>query len=259
MRASFGRDLLNGGEGVDILQVDGDRDVSVGLFGAGYLHRSTGAGSTLLSIEGASTGGGDDSVVGSSADNLILVGNGNNVVYGLDGNDTIVGGSLGQETVNGGAGNDLIIGQNSIIDDVFGHDVLNGGAGDDTIASVGSGIMTGGPGDDHFLLTEGTASFGGVTRYATSVITDFERSDQIHLELDLGATSGVFVGEVADASELELFEIGYMNSGEDTLVLARLPKTTDLPGEIPEFDQAFRQITLTGFEDRLTLDNFDLG
>ena len=64
-------------------------------------------------------GAGEDSLTISSAHS--------NVLDGEDGNDTFeLGGGTGQDTINGGAGNDLFR-------QPTGADTINGGAGIDTV------------------------------------------------------------------------------------------------------------------------------
>lgn len=78
------------------------------------------AGNDLVEA-GAATGsyyglGGDDRMIGSSANDVLDGGTGNDVITGGFGNDTLIGGD----------GNDHL-------SDDFGNDVLSGGAGDDVI------------------------------------------------------------------------------------------------------------------------------
>jgi uncharacterized protein len=64
-------------------------------------------------------------------------GNGGDIVYGMDGADTLIGGN-GKDILFGGAGIDVLSGGN-------GNDILVGGAGFDT--------LTGGEGQDIFVIT----------------------------------------------------------------------------------------------------------
>ena len=89
---------------------------------------------------------------GNALDNKIS-GNGfANVLYGLDGNDTLDGdrqnggGAVGNDTLYGGNGDDRIEGS-------LGSDILDGGAGEDTlVVSYGADQLTGGAGRDTFKV-----------------------------------------------------------------------------------------------------------
>ncbi|MFZ3014289.1 MAG: M10 family metallopeptidase C-terminal domain-containing protein, partial [Nitrospira sp.] len=95
-----------------------------------------------------------------------------NNLFGLSGNDTLIGG-LGNDTLDGGAGADTMNGG-------FGNDLLTGGAGKD--------ILTGGGGFDTFCYNAAIESPpGGLNR---DVITDFN---------GLGA----LVGDRIDLSKLD--------------------------------------------------------
>ncbi|ARM12855.1 MULTISPECIES: calcium-binding protein [Rhizobium] len=82
-------------------------------------------------------------VTGSSGDNMITTGAGNDNINGGDGADTLNGGAgndliqggVGSDTLNGGDGNDMLWGD-------VGNDVIRGGAGNDTISD-----------DDRFSFT----------------------------------------------------------------------------------------------------------
>jgi len=82
-------------------------------------------------------------LTGSSGDNTITTGAGNDNINGGDGADTLNGGAgndliqggVGNDTLNGGDGNDMLWGD-------VGNDVIRGGAGNDTISD-----------DDRFSFT----------------------------------------------------------------------------------------------------------
>ena len=83
---------------------------------------------------------------------------GTNRIYGLDGNDTLVGGALA-DLINGGNGHDTLYGQagnDTLLGDV-GNDWLSGGAGDDTLnGGVGDDYMDAGLGTDTVSYTSAT-------------------------------------------------------------------------------------------------------
>lgn len=145
-----GDDLLNGGSGVDRLVESG----SVGF----VLTNSSldGNGSdTLLAIESASlAGGAGDDVIDASAFSLSFV-----IVSGGAGNDTLIGGDTlnilngrdGDDTLIGGPRNDRLRGHdgNDLIEGRGGNDVLEGGDGNDTLLGEdGDDTIDGGRGAD---------------------------------------------------------------------------------------------------------------
>lgn len=93
---------------------------------------------------------------GTNGDDTIDGGNGNDTISGLDGEDTLSGGN-GNDTISGGDGDDTIDGGN-------GKDTLDGGGGNDTInGGNGNDDITGGGGDDTIDGNNGfdTAYFSG--------------------------------------------------------------------------------------------------
>lgn len=110
----------------------------------------------MATVNGSS---GDDTLPGSTSDDSISAGDGQDFVAGNDGNDTLRGG-LGDDTLEGGtgadsisgdAGNDTIRGQddNDSLDGGDGYDDIYGDAGDDTIrGGTGDDFILGGSGND---------------------------------------------------------------------------------------------------------------
>lgn len=79
---------------------------------------------------------------GTSFNDLIIGGSGNEWLFGYDGNDELIAGG-GNDILDGGAGNDMLYAGrgDDILDGRSGNDVLNGGDGSD--------ILWGGRGDDY--------------------------------------------------------------------------------------------------------------
>lgn len=98
---------------------------------------------TLAGTSAGRVGGttGDDEIEGSAGDDLIIARAGDDVVNGGPGDDSIYAGG-GNDVVNGGSGDDTIYGGR-------GDDEISGGSGDDVIkAGAGDDVVDGGTGDD---------------------------------------------------------------------------------------------------------------
>ena len=98
----------------------------------------------------------NDSLVGGSGDDLIYGGSGNDTLEGGAGADTIGGGD-GDDTIAGGADNDSLYGGNgddSLVGGI-GKDCLDGGNGNDT--------LDGGTGDDELYGSFGNDRLDGST------------------------------------------------------------------------------------------------
>ncbi|MCA9551803.1 MAG: hypothetical protein KC933_17330 [Myxococcales bacterium] len=147
--AGVGFDIDLGGSGADTFAIRGSSSADRVTLGASGFTTNT---DTTLDITFANI---DDIVVTLSGGNDVFSAQGsatagaaytgdNLVVFGGDGNDTLTGGD-GDDTINGGAGDDIIAGY-------AGDDTLNGDAGNDTFnegsASNGADSITCGAGVD---------------------------------------------------------------------------------------------------------------
>ncbi|MCB1509549.1 MAG: right-handed parallel beta-helix repeat-containing protein [Hyphomicrobiaceae bacterium] len=118
---------------------------------------------------------GDDagnSLSGSSTQDHILAGGGDDVIYARDGRDSIEAGS-GDDWVSAGKGNDQVLGGdgNDYLKGDSGDDRIDGGDGDDTIYggsgndvltdANGSNFISGGSGDDVIDVVSGTNTLKG--------------------------------------------------------------------------------------------------
>ncbi|MDQ4086674.1 MAG: M10 family metallopeptidase C-terminal domain-containing protein [Pseudomonadota bacterium] len=154
--------------GIDSLVYDGSKDANIDLRpatlkyeygGGGWISYAWGihGGYTIangVTIENATSGSGNDRLVGNEARNILtanagtdtLSGNGgDDVLYSGMGNDVASGGA-GRDTLHGGLGNDTLYGGD-------GADTLKGGAGKDRLfGGIGKDILEGGAGYDRFYF-----------------------------------------------------------------------------------------------------------
>jgi Ca2+-binding RTX toxin-like protein len=150
-------DFVDGGAGVDTISfadlpaanVDGSAlsvfiNLTDGIARIGTANAPSSA--HMVSIENATGGSGNDSIVGDAGANVLTGLAGNDTLSGLAGNDALYGG-VGNDTLLGGLGNDILRGD-------AGADIINGGDGIDradyTTSTVGVTVN----------LTNGTASDG---------------------------------------------------------------------------------------------------
>ncbi|MCA3368520.1 MAG: VCBS repeat-containing protein [Roseomonas sp.] len=189
-----GNDLVNGGNGVDMVDYTGAGDVVINL-GAGRSWVDwVGESDTLISIENARGGDGDDTIHGSNGDNYLIGGAGDDYLNGGLGNDTVdyspataavtvdleariahdgIGGTdrlepSYNEAFIGSRFNDVLVGSffseslygvvgDDTIQGAGGHDWLDGGSGTDSLA--------GGEGNDTFFAAAGSGGFSGGSTY----------------------------------------------------------------------------------------------
>lgn len=140
----------HGGGGDDSITIERDVVLSAGveIFGGAGKDRITMLGTGNAVIRGDD---GDDILIGGRGDDLILGGLGDDILEGGDGEDRLEGG-LGDDILKGGRDDDELFG-NEGIDTLFGgrgDDTLEGNDGDDILrGDRGSDTILGGAGMDH--------------------------------------------------------------------------------------------------------------
>lgn len=202
-----GADVINGGGGNDILFETFDTDLKLRdtrLIGADIdkligieQARLFGGPSANVFDMGRFSGrtvlygmGGDDFLIGGKTGDVIFAGDGNDSVLGRAGNDTIFGeagddtlkGDGGNDSISGGLGNDGITGRTD-------DDTLNGDEGNDTLlGEAGDDVLSGGEGDD--------TAFGGT---GADTVTGGDGADMIGGSAggQMGADTGDVVGDLA--------------------------------------------------------------
>lgn len=164
-----GADTMVGGKGSDTYRVDSAGDVVTEKAGQGIdtvttsIDYTLGAGVENLSMSSNGTTG--IKGYGNELDNTMSDWIGADLLSGLDGNDTLNGGTVlspgSSDTLDGGNGDDVLnAGRYS-----YSSDVLYGGEGHDTLTvKAGSNSLYGGGGDD-LLVSGGGGMYHGPTDY----------------------------------------------------------------------------------------------
>jgi len=204
-----GRHVLDGGEGIDTLVLEGIDRMS--------LYFVVGADGTvddgmLSDIRGFERyhvfgqGRADDFIASGAGADTAEGYAGNDTLHGMQGRDSLVGGA-GDDWLFGGEGNDTLLGGG-------GGDLIDGGDGHDRlVAGGGADSLYGGAGDDWLLDgADAAVMFGGAGR------------DRFILRAQ------------SDAADL----IGDFTSGEDRIVIeaGRLPGFSGDPGPLQQHDLA---------------------
>jgi len=200
-----GADRLVGGAGSDTYTVNAAGDTIVELANQGTDTILTSIASYTLgaNVERLIYTGSDDFVgSGNGLANVVNGGDGNDILYGKAGNDSMNGGAGDdvmygdddRDAMYGGAGNDLIFGGNDA-DSIWGdngNDNLNGGRGSDT--------LYGGDGDDYLDGgDDGDRTYGGaghdtyVVNHAGDVVIEQanEGTDTVRSSISHSLTSDV--------------------------------------------------------------------
>lgn len=130
MMASQGRDIFNGGSGIDTMYYNHSANaVYVNL----QTQTTSGTGGdVLIDVENVGGSNYSDTIIGNYSANTLRGASGNDTVDGSYGNDLIFGDD-GNDHLKGGANNDTLLGGNGAdtLEGNFGNDVLYGGGGSD--------------------------------------------------------------------------------------------------------------------------------
>jgi Ca2+-binding RTX toxin-like protein len=111
----------------------------------------------------ANGGNGNDVLTGTTGNDTMSGGNGDDTLNGGDGNDNISGGN-GNDTLTGGRGDDVLDGGdgNDTVDGGSGNNQLSGGNGNDTLrAGDGNNLLDGGNGNDILIAGNGNNTLTG--------------------------------------------------------------------------------------------------
>ncbi|MBR9973242.1 cadherin-like domain-containing protein [Magnetospirillum sulfuroxidans] len=165
LAGNAGADTLVGGAGNDTFQLSGGAD---GVYGSGYQSGGNGAGLSGKNMNSDAFIGGEgtDTIVGTDGNDVVLsTGAGKVLVDGIEvistgaGNDVVdltsSAVTLGDVTIDGGAGNDALFGDD-------GNDTILGGEGNDTLGGgAGSDVLDGGAGNDVFRMGTSSGAYDG--------------------------------------------------------------------------------------------------
>ncbi|MDY0874174.1 DUF5801 repeats-in-toxin domain-containing protein [Dongia rigui] len=213
--APVGNDLINGDAGNDAILGDSIFAGSADAGWAQYLLDHPGLTTDAAkyadiyanlttgnhSYAGEGTVGGDDTINGGA---------GNDYIYGQGGNDTIHG-DADNDFIEGGTGNDTLFGD-------AGNDTLNGGDGNDTLdGGIGTDIVNGGAGNDVIVWHTGHDVDGGSN--TSNDLSGSNLGDVLDIS-GLGAGS-VDLTSAINANQIDGIETVRMTGGgNQTLVLS---------------------------------------
>jgi Ca2+-binding RTX toxin-like protein len=156
-----GDDTINGGRGVDRIVESADVDfvlTAISMTGLGtdkiqameIADLTGGASDNVIDISGFVPGRGSTRINGGGGNDSIIGSNGRDILNGGDGDDTLLG-KEGDDLLNGDAGADRLSGHDGN-DELNGgdfHDIAYGGSGNDTLnGGRGFDILFGGDDDD---------------------------------------------------------------------------------------------------------------
>ncbi|NIZ60781.1 hypothetical protein DL239_07320 [Sedimentitalea sp. CY04] len=264
LQGTNGADTLLGAGGDDLIYGEDGNDREFGNSGNDRLYGDGGddslfGGSGNDFIHG---GLGDDSILGGDGNDILVDGKnstGSDTIQGGPGHDVILG-EAGDDSLNGGTGNDFIFdqegtdtlkgssGNDAIISSGFWDeteetpewdfskdtdlegDVVEGGYGNDDITFGIDDTVTGGAGEDYFIVGDWLAGDGSAT------VTDFDSEEDTLVYLfDDGETPPVITSTLKTNSE----------GGVDAFVLADGQEVVRLVGAGPTFDPASHSTFVT--------------
>jgi surface adhesion protein len=198
------------------------------------------------------TNGGDDTLNGGAGDDVIV-----GDVAAFDSGTAILIETAGDDRLLGRSGNDLLYGDSTDADDsIGGDDRLLGGEGDDTLfGGAGNDTLSGGPGDDLLSGGAGADSFvvGAGTVGDLDTITDFDATggDQDVLDLSALLDSGSFAGGDLAAALLGGF-VSVVDDGTDATVTVDLNGATG--GSQVDYTVVLLQTAAADLADNIVVD-----
>lgn len=198
-------------------------------------------------------------LAGSSLDDMLTGGNGDQLLYGGGGNDLLIGGN-GNSVLGGGSGDDMLIGGT-------GNQQLYGGSGSDTVlAGLGNQYLDGGSGFDtlDFSKTGGNVEIEQGARIANVYDTDSGNLLNTHTILSFEKIVGsdhndVFKGQMWKATTFDggagddLFisksggDIMTGGDGSDTFVWTRKFLATGGTDRVTDFEVGVDKLDLSDF------------
>jgi len=214
-----GNDTLTGGAGDDRLFGGAGDDTALGGMGDDRLFLGDGHDTTHAPVDTAQDAGDDFIRGGAGADNIIDT-QGSNTIFGDLHNDEIV-------TVDG-------LQSDGTIDPTIAKaaDTVDGGFGNDNLFADAEDILTGGPGEDQFVIAVPSTAAG-----APAVITDFDLRDDlfsiVFMETVPANTAVTFAFD-ADANLLRATVDGTEVATLQGLTAADIPFITTFVTTLPE-------------------------
>lgn len=151
MAGGGGNDTFQGGAGIDVVDYSDSRSALRFDMSGGGDSMAAAGGDVFVDIEGFIGGSANDTMIGSSGDNLFVGNGGNDTLTGNNGDDTLDGGD-GKDTLNGGNNDDSLTGGegNDKLIGGGGHDQMFGGNGNDKVkGGGGNDTLNGGEGRDN--------------------------------------------------------------------------------------------------------------
>ena len=142
-----------------------------------------------VTIENATSDGGNDTLRGNDVANVLSAGAGTDTLYGGGGNDTLDGGT-GADHMEGGTGNDVYL-----VDDAGDVVVESAGEGTDTIETTLASFTL--PENVENLVYTGTSAFTGNGNAGDDLITSAGGND--YIDVSQGGVDVVHTGGGTDA------------------------------------------------------------
>ncbi|MFK3776382.1 immunoglobulin-like domain-containing protein [Pseudomonas sp. NPDC089406] len=141
----------------------------------------------------------------NDGNDTLMGGAGNDIIFGQGGNDYLDGGK-GNDILLGGTGNDTLLGGE-------GNDLLFGGAGNDTlIGGKGNDIMTGGAGADTFVWKAGDTGQDVIKDFKVSEGDRLDLSDLLQGERGTTIDNYLKITTVGGESTLQISTEGKLNA-----------------------------------------------